>query len=1018
MVMRDGYGGLRISMSRTTFIAIVLCGCTTLFAADDDAAFFESKIRPLLIARCFECHSGKKTSGGLALDTRAGWEKGGDSGPAIVPGKPDESVLIKAVSYTEPDLAMPPETGGGKLSVAEIAALGEWVRRGATDPRVSAAHIGGMTESESKSWWAFQPIAEPPVPAVKAPAAVVYNEIDSFILARLEGTELAPAPMADRRTLIRRATYDLTGLPPTPQDVEAYVDDASPDAYAKVVERLLDSPRYGEAWGRHWLDVVRYADTAGENTDRPLPHMWRYRNWVFDAFNRDLPFDEFVRLQLAGDVLRSSQTGAAHTEGIIATGYLALARRFGHDSDKDAHLMHEDVIDNLGKAFLGLTIACARCHDHKYDPVSNEDYYALYGIFASSRFSFAGCEAKGQPRDLVAMLTAAEAEALKRPWRERMAESDLRLNEIAAQTQSARERMAHGMATANRVLAAADVAEGGSVSLGEGQKEPLDGIRVRKGEILMLLVSPRGSHGADSTRVEWEIAEVGGGGRRWSVADLIQTLLAGNPHAATSTDATLTVATSPVDAREPIAQWCFLDMADGPAFLNEKLAAVEGHGEIKAWRNGDTPSVFVNSADQPVSVWTTLPPRSFFVHPGPRGPVAVAWLSPFDGVVAVTGSVGDIHPAGGDGVAFSLQHVASADVGAALAGTGGLASERAEIVRRRDAELGPEPVAPVAFAVVEAEATNVRLHQRGDPEKPGDEVSRHWLTVFGGDLVPPGAGSGRRELAEWIVRNPLSSRVIVNRVWQGHFGKGLVGTPNDFGSRGQRPTHAELLDWLCAQFEKEGRHLKALHRLIMTSAAYQRASAAGETSMQADPENRLLAHFNRRRLSAEELRDSLLVAGGNLDPTPGEAHPFPAESTWTFTQHNPFSAVYDNDKRTAYQMVQRQRRHPFLSLFDGADPNASIADRQTTTAPTQALFFLNDPFFHAQAARLAGSLLGLPGDEDRLRRAFGVALQREPTPGEQEWAARFLAAYPGTLEEKWSGCVRVLLAGNEFIHLD
>jgi len=995
------------NVNRALALAVISCGCTSAFAADDGASFFESKIRPLLIQRCFECHSAAKTSGGLALDTRAGWERGGDSGPAIVPGKPEESLLIKAVSYTDLALAMPPEKAGGKLSVAEIAALGEWVRRGAPDPRVFAAQIGGMTEVEAKSWWAFQPIAEPPVPAVKAPAAFVHNEIDHFILARLEGTELGPAPPADRRTLIRRATYDLTGLPPTPEDVDAFVHDPSPGAFAKVIERLLESRHYGEAWGRHWLDVARYADTAGENTDRPLPHMWRYRNWVFDALNRDVPFDDFVRLQLAGDVLRSAQTGAAHTEGIIATGYLALARRFGHDSDKDAHLMHEDVIDNLGKAFLGLSIACARCHDHKYDPVSNEDYYALYGIFASSRFSFAGCEAKGQPRDLVAMLTAAEAEELKRPWRERMTQCDVRLNEIAAQTRQGRERIKHDMVAANRVLAAADVAEGGSVSLGDGPTEPLDGITVRKGEILMLSVSPRASHGADSTRVEWEIVEVGGEGRRWSVADLIHTLLAGNPHTGASRDA------------GPEAQWCFLDMADGPAFLDEKLEVVEGHTEINAWRNGDTPSVFVNTADQPVSVWTSLPPRSFFVHPGPRGPVAVAWLSSIDGVVAVTARVGDVHPAaGGDGVAFSLEHIASADVGRALAGAGELARERAEIIRRRDAEAGTEPLAPVAFAVVEAEARNVRLHQRGDPEVPGNEVTRHWLAVFGGEPVPPGAGSGRRELAEWIVRHPLSSRVIVNRVWQGHFGKGLVSTPNDFGSRGQRPTHSELLDWLCARFEKDGRHLKALHRLIMASAAYQRASAAGETGAPADPDNRLLAYFDRRRLSAEELRDSLLAAGGNLDSTPGAAHPFPAEATWTFTQHNPFSAVYDDDKRTAYQMVQRQRRHPFLALFDGADPNTSTAARQTTTAPTQALFFLNDPFFHSQAARLAASLLTLPRDAERLRRAFRVALQREPTAGEQEWAARFLAAYPGTLEEKWSGCVRVLLAGNEFIHLD
>ena len=259
---------------------------------------------------------------------------------------------------------------------------------------------------------------------------------------------------------------------------------------------------------------------------------------------------------------------------------------------------------------------------------------------------------------------------------------------------------------------------------------------------------------------------------------------------------------------------------------------------------------------------------------------------------------------------------------------------------------------------------------------------------------------------------------MVNRIWQGHFGHGIVRTPNDFGSRGERPTHPELLEWLSARFEKEGRSIKSLHRLIMSSAAYQRASTVSEMAATRDADNRLLSHFTRRRLTAEELRDSLLASGGNLDLTPGAAHPFPPEATWSFTQHGPFNAIYDNAKRTAYQMVQRQRSHPFLTLFDGADPNASTATRQLTTVPTQALYFLNDPFFHSQAARLTASLTALPDDTARLRHAFRTTLQREPTDDEQTWAEDFLKSYPGTAEEKWTACSRVLLAGNEFIHLD
>ncbi len=959
-------------------------------AAEDAVAHFEAKIRPVLIERCIECHGAEKQKGGLRLDSREGWMKGGDSGATIVPGEVEKSVLIKALRYTDVDLKMPPEKKGGKLSAREVADFEAWVKAGAHDPRVVAAKIGGMNAADAKTWWAFQPIAEPPVPMPK--------DIDRFISARLEGAGLETAPLAERRTLIRRATYDLTGLPPTPEEVEAFVGDAAPDAFAKVVERLLASPRYGEKWGRHWLDVARYADTAGENTDRPLPHIWRYRNWVFEAFNRDLPFDEFVRLQLAGDVLRAGESGAAHAEGIVATGYLAVARRFGHDSDKDVHLMHEDVIDNVGKAFLGLSIACARCHDHKFDPVTAQDYYALYGMFASSRFSFPGCEAKGQPRDLATMLTPAEVVTFKKTWSDRLAQSEPRLKEITAQAQPVRTQLKQDMTAAKRVLAAAKVGEGGSVTFGEGEKLALDRIAVRQGEILQLVVDPRASHGEDSTLVEWEITELGGAARRWSLRDLLPTLLAGNP-----------AADSP---------WCFLDMKDGPAFLGEKVEAMEGRAELQSWRSGAAPLVFVNTSDQPVAVWTSLPPRSFFVHPGPQGAVAVAWVSPGDCEIAVAGCVADAHPGGGDGVAFSLEHIAAAGGGPALAGLGALAREESEIIRVRDAEAGPEPVAPVAFAVVEAVPVNVRLHLRGDPEKPGEEVPRRWLSIFGGEAVPPGAGSGRRELADWIVRSPLSTRVMVNRIWQGHFGHGLVRTPNDFGSRGERPTHPELLEWLCARFEKDGRSIKALHRLIMASAAYQRANTVSEMAATRDVDNRLLSHFTRRRLTAEELRDSLLAAGGNLDLTPGEAHPFPPEKTWSFTQHTPFNALYDDTKRTAYQMVQRQRSHPFLTLFDGADPNTSTAERHLTTVPTQALYFLNDPFFHAQAARLAASLTALPDDAARLRRAFRTALQREPADDEQTWAADFLKSYPGTPEEKWAACSRVLLTGNEFIHVE
>ena len=968
--------GNQTGLSRMNYFNTVILLLIAHTALAEDYALFESKVRPVLVKHCCECHSGAKTKGGLALDTKQGWEKGGDSGPAIIPGKPEESLLIKAIRYHDKDLAMPPEKKGGKLSDSVISDFEQWVRTGAPDPRVAQTKIAGMKIEEAKSWWAFQPL----------PKADSSKSIDSFIDAKLADAKLTPAPAADPRALIRRITYDLTGLPPTAKEVEMFENDHSAGAYAKLIERLLFSPQYGVQWGRHWLDVVRYADTAGENTDRPLTHAWRYRNWVMDCFNQDLPYDEFIRLQLAGDVLNANKPDAERSAGIIATGYLAIARRFGHDIDKDMHLTFEDVIDNVGKNFLGLTTGCARCHDHKYDPITSQDYYALYGIFESTRFAFPGCEPKGQPRDMVPLIPAAQAEAKLKPWRERNAQAEAekkRLTEMASASQKA---MSASAGKSTRLLASAMVGEGQSVNF------EAKNITVRKDEVVQLTVLPNANHGADTTLIEWRIEETGGAKRSWSVADLVQSLTQQNPH-----------------ADHDGAQWCFLEATPkGPAFLTEKAESINGNSALKKWSIGELPSVFVNSADQQVMVWTTLQAESFFVHPGPNRPVAVAWVSPLEGEIAIKGRVADVHPAKLDGVAFELHHIAAPHYGAALVSTGKMLNEKA-------IEIEPAPVIPVAYAVVDAKLKNTRFQLRGDPEKLGDEVPRRWLSVFGGDVVPPDAGSGRKQLGDWIAQSPLSARVMVNRIWQWHFGAGLVHSPNDFGARGEKPTHPELLDWLAARFVASGYSVKALHRLIMSSAAYQRASA---TSHAADPDNGLLAHFTLRRLTAEELRDSLLIASAQLDPTPAEAHPFPPEATWKFTQHGPFNAVYDTNKRSAYLMVQRQRRHPFLALFDGADPNASTAVRQTTTVPTQALYFINDPFFHAQADALSKKLVSLPNDDERITEVWRMLFQRKPTAAETQRTKSFLTSYPADNAEKWVAQVRVLMTSNEFLHID
>ncbi|MCI0535847.1 MAG: DUF1553 domain-containing protein [Verrucomicrobiales bacterium] len=779
----------------------------------EQVAFFESKIRPLFVERCYECHSAgaKKLRGGLLLDSRAGVVKGGDTGPAVTPGDPDASLLIQAVRHASEDVAMPPKK---KLPTEEIAALEAWVKMGAPDPRIAdtVAAIkakGAIDWSKARQWWSFRPLAAPKVPGVKLtrwPA----NDVDRFILARLEEKKLPPADDAGKRVLIRRATFDLIGLPPTPEEVTAFLADKSNKAFAKVVDRLLASPHYGERWGRYWLDVVRYADTAGDNSDFPIPQMFRYRDWIISAFNRDLPYDQFVREQLAGDLLPGASDEQT-LERIVATGYIANARRFGSTvEDYPQHLTIEDTIDNLGRAFLGLTINCARCHDHKFDPITAADYYALYGIFHSTRYPWPGIELEQHQRDLVPLVAPAklvEAEAAKK------------------------------------------------------------------------------AHDAEKKRLEKEVQRL-----KDSVKE------------------------TPAEEKKSVE-----------AKIKDAEKALKDH------------------KSKPL---------------------------PFE----------------------------------------------------------------LAYAVAEAEKIeNVALQQKGDPAKPGPIVPRRFLTVLHGAEIPAtDTTSGRRQLAEWMVAgdNPLTARVMVNRIWLYHFGKGLVPTPNDFGRQGKAPTHPELLDWLASKFIESGWSVKSMHRLIMLSRTYQLAGARSEDALARDANNELLSSFPRQRLDAEAIRDALLVLGGNLDTASAGPHPFPPPTEWKFTQHNPFRAVYDSRRRSVYLMSQRIQRHPYLAIFDGADPAASTPVRTTSTTPLQALYLLNDAFVHEQSKQFAARVVKeAKDDKARLQRAYQLALARLPESSELDDGRKFLAAVREKLRadgmadeqiepDSWRAMVRVLFRLNEFVYLD
>jgi hypothetical protein len=858
---------------------------------------------------------------------------------------------------------------------------------------------GGLRAEEHATPWSIQAlqISKPPH---REAGTWGHNAIDAFIAEGHRERGVTAAPPANRRTLIRRASYDLTGLPPSDGPIEAFVADPRPDpeAFREITEKLLASSHYGEHWGRHWLDVVRYADTAGENSDHPLPHAWRYRNWVIDAFNNDKPYDQFVRDQLAGDLMAENKPTEERMAGIVATGYLAIARRFGHDIDKGNYLMYEDAIENLGKAFLGLTISCARCHDHKHDPIGMRDYYALYAVLESTKFSFPGCEPKQQPRDLIS-LAPGDFASRRKTWEKRRDELKA---EADATGPPAKSKKLKELATkCSVVVSKGDVPDGGSVVVSE---QPI-AFEVRKGEAIQLSILPRGNHGADTTILDLAITHTSGGETtRWPLADLIDDLLKSNPKSAAKG-----------------AAWCFLDTAGDPKFLTTRNHGVDGKKELKSWSPGELPSVLVNTSSEPVKAWYTLPPRTFFCHPSAKGPVAIAWLSPVNGRVTIDLTVSDGHP-GGDGVAWQLEHFADPAIAAAYRDLGEASRPRLGLEEEIANHVAAEPVAPLAYAVAEGAPKPARLQERGDPELPGEAIPTEFLAILGGGTLGGGKTSGRLELAEKIASrdNPLTARVMVNRIWAWHFGHGLVATRNDFGNHGTPPSHPELLDYLARYFMDHGWSVKAMHRLIMESATYRQAARDGFP-----PES--FSAFARRRITAEELRDTILVAAGTLDLNPGNEHPFPPTNKWSFTQHAPFAAEYLTAKRSVYVMRKRNRASRFFALFNGADPNASTADRDVTTVPTQALYFMNDPFFHNCAEKFAERIRAAASDPaSRLDFAFREVFARPVTDGEvtnfTDFATTLDATLKGDAEARekatWNAYARVLLGCNELLHLD
>ncbi len=918
---------------RCLLAAAIFGGTVSAVAVEPDRGggeFFEKKIRPLFAEHCYKCHSkdAEKIKGGLLLDTREGLLKGGDTGPAIIAGDPEKSLLIKAVRYTDDDLQMPPRKSGGRLSDEQIGDLEAWVKLGAPDQRtgVAAAPQGPPLSDPIKvrNHWAFKPIRHPAPPAVKN-RRWVKNPIDAFVEAKLEAKGMIPSRPADKRTLIRRATYDLTGLPPTPQEVEDFLADTTPEAFAKVVDRLLGSPRYGERWGRHWLDVARYADTKGYvfEEERRYAYAYTYRDYVIRAFNEDLPSDRFILEQLAADQLDLGDD----KRPLAAMGFLTLGRRFLNNQPD----IIDDRIDVVTRGLLGLTVTCARCHDHKYDPIPTTDYYSLYGVFAScnepadkpllgtaplpGQYNEYRAERKKREDELNHFRQTKEDEALSQL---RLRTGDYLLTAFEAQQL---EDSSKAEALARERKLDPGVVRRWVAKLGEWSKQP----HPLFAPWFAFAALPEKEFAAQAG----ELASKFAAPREAEVNPLVSEAFAGPP---------------PASMKDVAERY-------GKLFADAEKRWQEIRTERKEKSEGDPPAALPDANQEALRqvLYATDSPAHL----------------PSDEVKRL----------------FDVP-----------------TAQKLRALQRQLEELdATHPGAPPKAMVLQDNASpyNPHVFVRGNPNNPGPEVPREFLSIVAGaGRKPFQNGSGRLELAQAIASgdNPLTARVTVNRVWLHHFGAGLVRTPSDFGLRSDPPTHPELLDYLASWFMDEGWSLKKLHRLILLSNTYQQSSEGEGRYAQTDPDNRLLWKMNRQRLDLEEMRDSLLAISGKLDLSEG-GHAADIVS-------EPFSR-----RRTVYGFVERQNLPNLFRTFDFASPDTTSPQRFATTVPQQALFLMNSPFVIQQARSLAGraEIRASPNPAERIRRLYEAAYQRPPEPDELKLALRFVEARsqasPGFAEE-------------------
>jgi mono/diheme cytochrome c family protein len=897
-----------------------------------DDEFFETQIRPLLSANCFSCHGPKKQEAGLRLDSREAVLKGSENGVVVDVKNPEKSLVLQVLHY-DGDVKMPPK---GRLSEDAVRSIAAWIKNGLYWPAIAPTRASADADAialSRKTHWSFRPVVKPAQPAVKD-AGWTRTPVDRFILAALEAKGMQPSARADRRTLLRRATFDLLGLPPTPDEMAAFLNDAAPGAWERAVERLLASPRYGECWGRHWLDVARYADTKGYvfTEERRFPSAYTYRDYVIRAFNEDLPYDRFVVEQIAADRLPSS----GDKKPLAALGYLTLGRRFLNNQ----HDIIDDRIDVVCRGMMGLTVSCARCHDHKFDPIPTKDYYSLYGVFASST----------EPGELPIIGSVSDAAAFAQFEKELKSRQDKVKEFVDSQ-----------------------------------YTELIAGYRVRAGEYLVAATKPAGP-GEEGRRGPLTAGELQPQViRRW------RTFL--SDKARTS---------DPIWA--PWSQLAATAEKDFPDKLKGFLAEAKSASALNPKVKGMLASRAPRSRQELAQCYVML-----LGEAEKRWQGELQWARETN--QAQPEALGD---AGWEAIRQQLYGpaapptVARADIERHF--TVAARDKRTALQKQVQLWQATSPAAPPRAMVLQDLPSPVqpRVLVRGNPGNPGPEVPRQFLQVLSEHRQPFHEGSGRLELARAIASgdNPLTARVMANRIWMYHFGAGLVRTPGDFGTRGEPPTNAGLLDYLAATFVEHGWSVKQLQRLILCSNTYQQASEDRPTYAALDPDDRLLWRQNLRRLDFEGMRDSLLAASGNLRTTMGG----PAVD---------ITAAKSSPRRSVYGFIDRQNLPGLFRTFDLASPDVSTPQRHATTVPQQALFLLNSPFVLEQAAQLVRrpEVIASHCAEERIECLHRILYGRAAEAREMEAGIRFVLG-AGMTGRAWESYAQVLLLANEFVFVD